>query len=205
MIFERMISGNIFRKVRQLESLSKSSVFSNSCKAPQFIRTSTSLTGINRCLNSNTINNGGNRFLAKFPKTTTVGLQQNRNAATPTGDHVRLWVMERVIAVALPIVIPAALITESAILDGVMSVLVVMHTHWGLEAIITDYARPSVVGPILPKILHATLILLSAVTLAGLFVLIHNGPGVSVSIKNFWAIGQKSPPETPLEEEPKPE
>ncbi|XP_076277707.1 succinate dehydrogenase, subunit D [Lasioglossum baleicum] len=201
MIFERVISGNIFRKVRQLESLSKSSVFSNSCKAPQFTRTSTSLSGINRCLNSNTLNNGGNRFLAKFPKTTTIGLQQNRNAATPTGDHVRLWVMERAVALALPFVIPAALITENAVLDGAMSLLIVMHTHWGLEAIIVDYARPSVVGTILPKVLHVTLILLSAATLAGLLVLINSGPGVSKSIKNFWAIGKENSPEVKTSEE----
>ncbi|XP_033325067.2 succinate dehydrogenase, subunit D [Megalopta genalis] len=189
MILEKVISGNIFRKVRQLESLAKTNVFSNSCKPPQFARSLTSLSGINRCLNSNAIYNGGNRFLTKFPKVTAGALQQSRNAAT-TGDHVRLWVIERVVSVALPIIIPAALIMENSILDAVMSILVVMHAHWGLEAVIVDYARPIVVGPVLPKVLHIALILLSAGTLAGLLVLIHNGPGVSTAVKNFWAIGK---------------
>lgn len=67
----------------------------------------------------------------------------------------------------------------------------------GFEAIITDYARPIVVGPVLPKILHFSLIILSAVTLCGLFVLINNGPGVSRVIKDAWAIGKKPIQQTP--------
>ncbi|XP_054014762.1 succinate dehydrogenase [ubiquinone] cytochrome b small subunit, mitochondrial [Hylaeus anthracinus] len=193
MIFER-VGVNIFRNVRQLESLSKTNLFSNSCKAPQFSRTSTSFAGITQCLNSTVTKCGSNRFLAKIPITTTIGMQQSRKATTPAGDHVRMWVLERIVAAALPIVIPAALLTESAVLDGLMSVLVVMHTHWGLEAIIIDYARPSVVGPLLPKILHVSLLLLSAATLAGLFMLIHNGPGVARAIKDAWAIGKEPPP-----------
>ncbi|XP_031825695.1 succinate dehydrogenase, subunit D [Nomia melanderi] len=189
MNFERMINRNIFRKIRQLESFSKTNIFSNSSKPPQIARTSTTLCGINRCLNSNTITNGNNNFLTKFPA--SIGLQQSRNVATPAGDHVRLWVFEKVVSVALPVVIPLAFVMENAVLDGIMSVLVVIHTHWGLEAVITDYARPRVVGPLLPKVLHATLILLSVATLAGLFVLIHNGPGVATSVKNFWAIGKE--------------
>ncbi|XP_078051177.1 succinate dehydrogenase, subunit D [Augochlora pura] len=196
MILERVISGNIFRKVRQLESLAKTSVFPNLCRPPQFAKPLTSLSGINRCLNSNAIYNGGNRFVTKFPKVTAGALQQSRNAST-TGDHVRLWLVERIIAVALPIIIPTAIIMENAILDAVMSVLVVMHGHWGLEAVILDYARPAIVGPVLPKVLHIALLLISAGTLAGLITLIHNGPGVSTSIKNIWAIGKPKEEETP--------
>ncbi|KOC67599.1 Putative succinate dehydrogenase [ubiquinone] cytochrome b small subunit, mitochondrial [Habropoda laboriosa] len=192
MIFKKIVTPNIFHKVRQLESLSKTGLFVNSCKLQQLSRTSTSLTNTKQCLNSNIFSNGNNH-LAKFPTTGTLGTQICRKGSTTTGDHVRLWVIERIAAAALPIIIPAALISESVILDGIMSVLVVMHSHWGLEAIITDYARPSVVGPVLPKVLHLSLILLSAATLCGLFILINNGPGVSRAIKDGWAIG-KTPP-----------
>ena len=68
-----------------------------------------------------------------------------------------------------------------------------IYAYRGLEAIITDYARPSVVGPVLPKILHLSLFIISAVTLCGLFVLINNGPGVSRAVKDAWAIGKKPP------------
>jgi succinate dehydrogenase (ubiquinone) membrane anchor subunit len=59
-----------------------------------------------------------------------------------------------------------------------------------LEAIILDYARPIVVGTLVPKVAFFMLNLLSAVTLAGLLVLIYNGPGLTKAIKNGWAIGK---------------
>ncbi|XP_076249813.1 succinate dehydrogenase, subunit D [Calliopsis andreniformis] len=194
MIFERM-SANMFRKVRQLESLSKTTFLSNT-------RTSTSLASINRCLNSTVTNSGNNRFLTKFPPTTLIGTQSNRNSTTTTGDHVRVWVMEKVVSLALPCVLPVAFTAQNQLLDGLLSVLVVMHTHWGLEAIITDYARPSVVGNILPKMLHLTLLLLSATTLAGLFLLIHDGPGVTKAVINLWRAGKQK--EVPQEEADQP-
>ncbi|KAK9306219.1 hypothetical protein QLX08_002965 [Tetragonisca angustula] len=198
MILKRVVSPTIIDKVKQLESLSKTTLFANSCRLPQFGRTSSSLATARQCLDSGTISNRTN-CLTKFPATAILGTQISRNAST-SGDHVRLWVLERVIATALPFLIPAALITESSILDGIMSVLIVMHTHWGLEAMITDYARPNVVGPVLPKILHFSLLIVSAVTLCGLFVLINNGPGVSRAVKDAWAIG-KTPPQKPIAEE----
>lgn len=70
-----------------------------------------------------------------------------------------------------------------------------------MEAVITDYARPSVVGPVVPKILHFTLLMISAVTLCGLFVLINNGPGVSRAMKDAWAIGKTPPPTKPASDE----
>lgn len=76
---------------------------------------------------------------------------------------------------------------------NVLIYLFIEISNRGLEAIITDYARPRVVGPLLPKLLHFSLIFLSAVTLCGLFLLINNGPGVSKAIKEAWAIGKERP------------
>lgn len=70
-----------------------------------------------------------------------------------------------------------------------------------MEAVITDYARPIVVGPVLPKILHFTLLMISAVTLCGLFVLINDGPGVSRAVKDIWAIGKIPSPTIPASDE----
>lgn len=60
----------------------------------------------------------------------------------------------------------------------------------GLEAIILDYARPIIVGTLVPKVAFFMLNLLSAATLAGLLVLIYNGPGLAKIIKDGWAIGK---------------
>ncbi|KAL7298268.1 succinate dehydrogenase [ubiquinone] cytochrome b small subunit, mitochondrial [Trichogramma pretiosum] len=106
------------------------------------------------------------------------------------GDHVNIWKLERVVSAAFVPLLPLCLILENPILDGALAILSVIHVHWGLEAIIVDYARPIVVGPIVPKVCMAALYALSAVTLAGLLVLIYNGPGISKAIKQGWAIGK---------------
>lgn len=58
-----------------------------------------------------------------------------------------------------------------------------------MEAVILDYARPIVVGTVFPKVAFFMLNILSAATLAGLLVLIYNGPGLTKIIKQGWAIG----------------
>ncbi|THK32896.1 succinate dehydrogenase [ubiquinone] cytochrome b small subunit, mitochondrial [Diachasma alloeum] len=115
----------------------------------------------------------------------------NQLRASSTGDHVKLWQMERVVAAAFIVLLPGVLLVQNVILDGAFAALLVMHAHWGLEAIILDYARPAVVGPVLPKILFAALYAMSVVTLAGLLALAYNGPGVGGAVKKFWAIGNK--------------
>ena len=60
-----------------------------------------------------------------------------------------------------------------------------------MEAIVVDYARPIILGKILPKIIHLILYVVTVSTLAGLLLLIHNGPGIGKTIKNFWAIGKE--------------
>ncbi|XP_063982174.1 succinate dehydrogenase [ubiquinone] cytochrome b small subunit, mitochondrial [Diachasmimorpha longicaudata] len=115
----------------------------------------------------------------------------NQLRASSTGDHVKLWQMERVVAAAFIVLLPGVLMVQNIILDGLFAALLVMHAHWGLEAVILDYARPAVVGPLLPKILFAALYTMSIVTLAGLLALAYNGPGVGGAVKKFWAIGNK--------------
>lgn len=72
-----------------------------------------------------------NKYLyLQLPLITSVDMQQCRKASTSTGNHAGLWLAERVVAVTLPCIIPMALIQENAILDGIMSIYVVMHFHW---------------------------------------------------------------------------
>lgn len=53
---------------------------------------------------------------------------------------------------------------------------------------VTDYVRPSVVGNVLPKVAHASLILISMATLGGLFYMIYNDIGIAKSVKKLWAV-----------------
>lgn len=53
---------------------------------------------------------------------------------------------------------------------------------------VADYVRPSVVGPVLPKVAHASLLLLSMATLGGLLYLVYNDIGIAKSIKKLWTV-----------------
>ncbi|XP_034487054.1 succinate dehydrogenase [ubiquinone] cytochrome b small subunit, mitochondrial isoform X2 [Drosophila innubila] len=106
-------------------------------------------------------------------------------------NHTSLWTIERVVSAGLLAVIPAAFLAPSQVLDALLAVSVVIHTHWGVEAMVVDYMRPAVVGNILPKVAHIALIIISVATLGGLFYYIKNDVGLANGIKRFWAIKGK--------------
>lgn len=187
----RVANINIFRKVRQLETLVKPGSLLQACRCnpTYFPKSTSSLANLNRCITPNANNYSKCRILSKLPAQSTVSVTQTRAASTQ-GDHVRLWLIERMVSASFLSLIPAALLFESKFIDIILASAIVMHTHWGLEAIILDYARPIVVGTIVPKVAFLLLNLLSAATLAGLLVLIYNGPGITKVIKHGWAIGK---------------
>ncbi|EDW68335.1 succinate dehydrogenase [ubiquinone] cytochrome b small subunit, mitochondrial isoform X1 [Drosophila virilis] len=111
--------------------------------------------------------------------------------ASASGNHTGLWTLERLVSVGLLAVIPAAFAAPSQVLDALLAISVVIHTHWGVEAMIVDYLRPGVVGNVLPKVAHIALIIISVATLGGLFYFIKNDIGLANGIKRFWAIKGK--------------
>ncbi|XP_034936504.1 succinate dehydrogenase [ubiquinone] cytochrome b small subunit, mitochondrial [Chelonus insularis] len=129
-----------------------------------------------------------NQQSKKFAGPLTLFANQIRASST---DHVRLWQLERLVAAAFIVVFPSVILLQNSLVDLIFSVLTVVHFHWGLEAIIVDYARPAVVGPVLPKALMGLLYAISIATLAGLGALIFNGPGVGGSIKKLWIENKK--------------
>lgn len=190
MILTRIANLNVLHKVKQLESMIKPScIISQYGQHLQTTRLSSSLANYN-IPSSNLANNKNHLLLTQLPTTSIFNGNQFRSASTG-GDHVRLWVVERVVSSALPILLPSIFIFDNALLEAAVALLVVMHMHWGLEAIIFDYVRPSVVGPIVSKLAFLLLNILSITTLAGILVLIYNGPGIAQIVKDAWAIGKK--------------
>ncbi|KYM99322.1 PREDICTED: succinate dehydrogenase [ubiquinone] cytochrome b small subunit, mitochondrial [Cyphomyrmex costatus] len=190
MNFGRMANINIFCKIRQLETLVKpGGLLVQNCNPTQFSKSTSSLANLNRSVIPNANNYPKCNILSKLSVQSKVSITQTR-AASAQGDHVRLWVIERIVSASFLSLIPAALVLENKYIDILLAGAIVMHTHWGLEAIILDYARPIVVGTLVPKLAFLMLNLLSVATLAGLFVLIYNGPGLTKTIKNGWAIGK---------------
>ncbi|XP_043496075.1 succinate dehydrogenase [ubiquinone] cytochrome b small subunit, mitochondrial [Polistes fuscatus] len=190
MILQRIANQYVLRNIKQFESLTKPScMLSHYGQLSRTTKFTSSLTNLN-LTNTKLANNENHQLLTKLPMSLTLSGNQSRFAST-TGSHVRLWIAEKLISAAIPVLLPASLLLENPAVDVITAILVVMHMHWGLEALVVDYARPIVVGPLLPKVFHLLLNLLSIVTLAGLLVLIYNGPGIGKSIKDAWRIGQQ--------------
>lgn len=99
--------------------------------------------------------------------------------------------MERAISAGLLVALPAAIAFPSQPLDIVVAVSMVMHAHWGLEAIVVDYVRPILVGNVVPKVAHFALIAFSAATLGGLVYFIQNDVGIGNAVRQLWAIRAK--------------
>lgn len=60
-----------------------------------------------------------------------------------SGDHVKMWSAERVVSVAQ---VPACIlpfIVTTPMTDAMFCTLAVLHSHWGVEALVVDYIRPS--------------------------------------------------------------
>lgn len=98
-------------------------------------------------------------------------------------DHSRLWVIEKAVSAGLLAIIPAAFLIQSEVLDYLLAVSIVAHCHWGFEAIVIDYIRPSICGPVIPKVAVASVYLVSIIALAGLFYLNYSDVGLSTAIK----------------------
>lgn len=104
------------------------------------------------------------------------------------GDHSGLWTAERGLSLGLLAVLPAALAFPSQPLDTILSISLVMHAHWGLEAIVTDYVRPVLFGNTVPKIAHGLLWLYSALVLGGLLYFTYTDVGPSRAVRSLWAV-----------------
>ncbi|XP_055373808.1 succinate dehydrogenase [ubiquinone] cytochrome b small subunit, mitochondrial [Condylostylus longicornis] len=131
--------------------------------------------------------------LIKDPLSKQAQVVRNFSLTTPKlssaqGSHAGLWTAERVLSLALLGILPAAIAFPSQPLDYALAVSMVMHSHWGLEAIVTDYVRPIIFGNVVPKVAHGVLLVFSAATLAGLFYFIYNDIGIAKAVRKLWAI-----------------
>ncbi|XP_027204737.2 succinate dehydrogenase, subunit D [Dermatophagoides pteronyssinus] len=111
--------------------------------------------------------------------------QRLLSSSSGVHNHAKIWVIEKIVSAALLAIIPAALIYPNPILDYCLAFSLVIHCHWGFEAIVVDYIRPSLVGNVLPKISLLSLYLVSMVALAGLFYLNYSDVGTATAIKMF--------------------
>ncbi|KAG9508550.1 Succinate dehydrogenase [ubiquinone] cytochrome b small subunit, mitochondrial, partial [Fragariocoptes setiger] len=96
-----------------------------------------------------------------------------------TEHHDKLWAYERYLSLGLLGAIPAAAVIHHPIMDYALALSLVVHVHWGVEAIVTDYIRPSIFGPTIPKLSIALVYILSSLALGGLFMFNYTDIGLS--------------------------
>lgn len=124
-----------------------------------------------RCLNS--MNSSGrivdDQKSSVFAATT--GQSSNYCTAAPAAkeDHSKIWNFERILSAGLVGVMPLSFMINSPAMDYLLAVSMVLHIHWGLEAVVVDYIRPMVFGSVIPRVSLYALYLVSILSLAGLF------------------------------------
>ncbi|KAJ3649813.1 hypothetical protein Zmor_021533 [Zophobas morio] len=138
------------------------------------------------CPNYATFNKNSNLNLGLFVPHSKILIAPQ--ARMMSGDHSRLWPIEKALSVSLLVLVPAAIASPHFILDNLLAVAAVAHFHWGLEAVVIDYARPIVVGNVLAKLALFLLYIISATTLGGLIYYNVNEDGIGQTIRQFWAI-----------------
>lgn len=101
-------------------------------------------------------------------------------------NHAKMWTAERLLSLAL-VPSPLAFMMPIPAMDYVIAAALVLHVHWGLEAIVVDYIRPSIFGPVVPKVSLMLLYVLSALSLGGLFYFNYTDVGLVSATKMAWS------------------
>jgi len=107
-----------------------------------------------------------------------------------SGDHVKMWTAERAVSLAqVPACIVPFMWTTPAT-DALFCTLAVLHSHWGIEALVVDYVRPVLFNgsTVIPNICIGLVWLLSAVTLGALYYFNYTDVGIVNAIKMLWKL-----------------
>lgn len=119
---------------------------------------------------------------------TTSSSNYHYHEKPPAHSHDKLWKAERYLSLALLGVLPAAWMIPHPFMDYAVATSLVVHVHWGVEAIVTDYVRPSIFGPVIPKISIGLVYVLSVLAAGGLFIFNWTDVGITQALRMLWKI-----------------
>ncbi|XP_045448530.1 succinate dehydrogenase [ubiquinone] cytochrome b small subunit, mitochondrial-like [Melitaea cinxia] len=100
-------------------------------------------------------------------------------------DHAKLWVIEKATSGLLVALIPCGLLIPNKLFDSILAILITAHTFWGMEAVMVEYVRVLLFGPLIPKIAIGFVYFMTVFMLGGLLYLIFNDIGLC---RAFWRI-----------------
>ncbi|CAJ0931889.1 unnamed protein product, partial [Mesorhabditis belari] len=110
------------------------------------------------------------------------------DGASKTQDFSTHFKYERIWAAGLLPVIPAAYFIHGPVMDAVLTIALSLHIHWGVQAVIADYARPFVIGAGLAKASRMTSYLLTALLIAGLLHFNTNDVGITKAFSMLFSL-----------------
>lgn len=124
------------------------------------------------------------------PRISRVPLIQIRRG-TSKGDHSTIWISEKLISLAFVGVFPVVLIWPNPFTDYVLAASLAFHHYVGIEAVLTDYARPSVIGKTLSAICKYSNVAMTFVVLYGLIMFTRNDMLYGNAVKLLWSLDTK--------------
>ncbi|KAI1719730.1 cybS, succinate dehydrogenase cytochrome B small subunit domain-containing protein [Ditylenchus destructor] len=104
------------------------------------------------------------------------------------GEHAKWFKIERYWAVAMFPLFPAAYFIHNPTMDMALTIAIVLHVHWGVTAVIQDYARATVVGESFSKIAPKFNYLISILLLAALLQFNYNDVGLTKAFEMFFRL-----------------
>lgn len=132
-----------------------------------------------------TLSSPNNTVVSKLPaKTPQISLIR----CSSGGNHVRLWTAERALSVALLGVIPLAVVYPTPAVETLLALSMTLHSHWGIEALVHDYVRPSVFGKYIPMLAEWSVYTLSIVTFGSLCYFINFDVGLINAVHMLWSL-----------------
>ncbi|KAI1893458.1 hypothetical protein AGOR_G00123930 [Albula goreensis] len=94
------------------------------------------------------------------------------------------WTAERVLSIFLLGLAPAAYLWPGPMVDYSLAAALTLHGHWGIGQVVTDYVH----GDLKIKVANGGLLVLSAVTFAGLCYFNYNDVGICKAVAMLWSI-----------------
>ncbi|XP_007494890.1 succinate dehydrogenase [ubiquinone] cytochrome b small subunit, mitochondrial [Monodelphis domestica] len=94
------------------------------------------------------------------------------------------WTSERAVSVLLLGLLPAAYLCPGSMVDYSLAAVLTLHSHWGLGQVITDYVHEDK----LVKGANASLLVLSALTFAGLCYFNYHDVGICRAVALLWRL-----------------
>ncbi|XP_044525341.1 succinate dehydrogenase [ubiquinone] cytochrome b small subunit, mitochondrial [Gracilinanus agilis] len=127
-----------------------------------------------------------------------LGSPPDRPASASEGRHIHLtasrwsdskaaslhWTSERAVSVLLLGLLPAAYLCPGSMVDYSLAAVLTLHSHWGLGQVITDYVHEDK----LVKGANAGLLVLSALTFAGLCYFNYHDVGICRAVTLLWRL-----------------